>query len=199
MTIARVLLVASLTAIGCQDKLADKAEDAADRVAKRAAHLRHERRELAAEVAKRANDRAAGKDPLARVDDIADEVKDVAREAGRYAEAEQDFIHLRALRIASLRAEHSVAASQPLLIQAIAGVKALRPERQQRLDDNMKIFRQRLAETRKMIEQLQFASAADWEHRDDEVGRAMAGLYLARDASWQALDEHPRDDGFPAT
>ena len=50
-----------------------------------------------------------------------------------------------------------------------------------------------------MIEQLQFASAADWERRDDDVGHAMAGLYLSRDASWQALDEHPRDDGFPAT
>lgn len=199
MTALRYLLVASLTATGCQDKLADKVEDAAERVTKRASHLRHERRELAAEVAKRADDRAAGKDPIAHVDEIADHVKDVAREAGRYAQAEQDFIHLRALRISSLRAEHSVVASQPLLIQAIAGVKTLTPELRTRLDENMAIFRQRLARTRDMIEQLQYASAADWERRDDEIGRAMAGLRLARDASWQALDEHPRDDGFPAT
>jgi hypothetical protein len=193
------LLVASLTATGCQDKLADKAEDAAERVTKRASHLRHERRELAVAVAKRADDRAAGHDPTAHVDEIAGHVKHVAREAGRYAEAEQDFIHLRALRIASLRAEHSVAASQPLLIVAIAGVKDLRPELRTRLDENLAIFRQRLARTRERIEQLRFANAADWERRDDEVGHEMAGLYLARDASWQALDEHPRDDGFPAT
>ena len=195
----RIALVASLTAAGCQDKLADKAEDAAERVTKRASHLRHERRELAVEVAKRADDRAKGRDPVEHVGDIVEQVEDVAREAGRYAQAEQDFIHLRALRIASLRAEHSVAASQPLLIQAIAGVKTLHPELRTRLDENMQIFRQRLAQTRELIEQLQFASAADWERRDDEVGHAMAGLYLARDASWQALDEHPRDDGFPAT
>jgi hypothetical protein len=199
MPTVRFALVASLMAAACEDKVADKTEQAAERVTKTADHLRHERSELAAEVAERADDRANGESLAPHADDIADEVEDVSREAGRLAEAERDFENLRALRVAALRAEHSVAASQPLLILTIANELTLPRERRSRLDENLVIFRQRLAHTRKAIEELQTVKPADWERRDDELGRAMAGMFLARDASWQALDPDHREDEFPGT
>lgn len=200
MPTLRFALVASLIATAaCEDEVADETEHAAARVSKASDHLRHERRELAAEVAERADDRAEGNTLTAHAGDIAAQIEDVSREAGSLAEAERDYEQLRSLRVAALRAEHSVAASQPLLIVTIANETQLPRQRRARLEENLMIFRQRLAHTRKAIEQLQTVQAADWERRDDEVGRAMAGMFLARDASWQALDVNHREDEFPGT
>ena len=199
MLTLRFVLVGSLMVAACEDKVADKTEQAAERVTKAADHLRHERGELAAEVAERADDRANGESLAPHADDIAEEVEDVSREAGRLAEAERDFENLRALRVSALRAEHSVAASQPLLILTIANETKLPRARRIRLDENLMIFRQRLAQTRQAIEELQTVTSADWERRDDELGRAMAGMFLARDASWQALDPDHHEDEFPGT
>src|SRR5690349_14420825 len=100
-------LMIGLLAVGCEDELSSATDDAAHRVEKASNQLRHERRELAHAT-------------TARPGEVADEVADVAQEASRLAEAQQDFERLKALRIGSLRAEHSVVAMQPLLIQAIA-------------------------------------------------------------------------------
>ena len=188
----------------CEGDLGNKTENAAERVQKTADHLRHERRQLAVEVAERADDVAtnperARKKAADHIDDIADEVRDVTREAGELAEAQQDFAYLKSLRIQSLRAEHSVAASQPLLIQVLASARGLLPSAMRRLDENLVIFRQRLAETRDLIEQLQYVSASEWERKDDEVGRAMAAMFIARDASWQALEGKIDDGDYPQT
>lgn len=194
------LLVTSLIATACDDRVAEQTDEAAERAVEAADHLRHERRELAVEVAERADDRSAGRDITDHVGDIAEQVKDVSREAGELAAAEQDFQNLRVLRISALRAEHSVAASQPLLIHVIAIEKPLPPVLRKRLDENLVIFRSRLAQTRAAIEKLQHVDAADWERRDDEVGRAMAGMFIARDASWQIIDDTAeRDETFPET
>jgi hypothetical protein len=197
----RTLLIGSLIAASgaCEDSVADKTEKAADRVTKAADHLRHERRELAGEVAERADDRAATGDVTANADEIAGVVRDVSREAGALAKAQDDYEHLKALRVASLRAAHSVAASQPLLIVAISAEKPLTPGVRARLDDNLRIFRQRLAATRHAIEELAFVTAAEWERRDDELRRQMAGLDLARAASWELLDDDHREPRFPGT
>ena len=133
---------------------------------------------------------AADRDILHHVGDIAEEGDEaVPREAAALALAHEDFENLRALRITSLRAEHSAHAIQPLLIRAIANGQPLRRASRARLDQNLEIFRQRLAHTRDAIEELQYVSAADWERRDDEVGQAMADMFEARDASWQVLGE----------
>jgi hypothetical protein len=131
---------------------------------------------------------AADRDILHHVGDIGEEAED-GRDAAALALAQQDFANLRALRVASLRAEHSAHAIQPLLIRAIANGQPLRRASRARLDQNLEIFRQRLAHTRDAIEELQYVSAADWERRDDEVGQAMADMFEARDASWQVLGE----------
>lgn len=119
------------------------------------------------------------------------------REAAARAAAQADFEQLRALRVASLRAEHSVAATQPVLVEVIANARPLPPVVHARLAETLAIFRQRLAHARVLIEQLATTSADDWEQRDDEVGRVMAEVFIARDASWQALDPHHRDVAFP--
>ena len=131
---------------------------------------------------------AADRDILHHVGDIGEEAED-GRDAAALALAQEDFANLRALRVASLRAEHSAHAIQPLLIRAIANGQPLRRASRARLDQNLEIFRQRLAHTRDAIEELQYVSAADWERRDDEVGQAMADMFEARDASWQVLGE----------
>jgi hypothetical protein len=123
---------------------------------------------------------------------------ELRRQAAALAHAQIDFEELRALRVQSLRAEHSVIAVQPLAINALASVTTLRPAQRMRLDEDLVFFRQRLAETRDLIGKLEQASADQWEARDDEVGRAMAGMYLARDASWNVL-EGKRDEDFPDT
>lgn len=195
----RYVLIASLTLVACEDELADQTDEAAARVKKTENHLHHERRQLAVEVAERADDRAAHRDGARHDSDIANAVEDVNREAGRLARAQDDYANLRALRVASLRAAHSVAASQPLLIQAIAGVKPLSREMRAQLDESLAIFNERLAQTRRSIEELEYVSAADWDRRDADVGRMIADLGIARDASWQAIDDHPRDERFPGT
>lgn len=200
MTKLACILVASLIGTACEDRLASRTDEAAERATEASDQLRHERRELAAEVAERADDRSAGRDVTDHVGDVSAQVEDVSREAGELTAAAQDFEQLRALRIAALRAEVSVAESQPLLIQVIANEKPLTPVLRRRLDENLAIFRQRLAHVRERIESLQDVNATDWERRDDEVGRAMASMFVARDASWQIIDDTPeRHEAFPET
>jgi len=194
-----LLIVSSLLAAACEDEVANNTENAAERVRKAANHLRHERTELAHEVAQRADARFAGRDLTAHVGDITAEVKDVNREAGKLASALQDYEALRALRVQTLLTAHAIASSQPLMIEAVAQVKPLLPVERSRLDETLAIFRERLASTRPMIEKLERVPAADWERSDDDLARAMAGLFLARDASWQALDDSKRDDRIPET
>lgn len=192
-------LIASLLATACEEPLARKAENAAERVQTAKDHLRHERGELSAAVAARADERVRGGDVSRHADDIAEEAGDVALEASALAVAQADFEHLRSLRVQSLRAEHSVAASQPLLIHVLAGARGLLPSDRRRVLENLAIFRERLASTRELIDRLEHVSADDWEWRDDEVARAMAAMFLARDASWQALEGEIDDGDFPQT
>ena len=157
-----LLLIASLIAGACEAERGDATERAGD-----------------------------DRDILHHVGDIAEEGDEaVPREAAALALAHEDFENLRALRITSLRAEHSVDAVQPLLIQAISNGAPLRRAMRAQLDENLEIFRQRLAHTRDVIEELQYVDAANWERRDDEVGQAMADMFAARDASWQVLGEN---------
>lgn len=192
-------IIAAVLAGACEDELARKAENAAERVQSARNHLRHERRELAVAAAERADDRFEGRDVADHVEDIADEVADVADEAGELAEAQADYEYLKSLRVQSLRAEHSVYESQPMLIHVLASARGLLPSRLRRVHDNLVIFRERLAQTRKLIDELQYVNAAEWERRDDEVGHAMAEMRLARDASWQALEGKIDDGDFPQT
>lgn len=193
----RSVLLGALICVGaCEDKVADQTENAAERVTKASSHLRHERRELAVEVADRADDRAAGREVG---DDVAGEARDVSREAGELAVAQRDYETLKALRVESLRAAHAVAAMQPQLIEAVAAAKSLAPVMRSRLEQDLEIFRTRLAATQNSIHELAFVHAPEWERRDDELRREMAGMFLARDASWQLLDDKHRDDPFPET
>jgi hypothetical protein len=123
---------------------------------------------------------------------------EATRQEAAYAHARIDFEELRTLRVAALRAEHSVVAIQPLVITTLAGVTAMTPVRRARLDESVAIFRQRLALTRELIGSLDEASAREWKAREDAVHHAMASMIVARDASWNVL-EGKRDDRFPDT
>lgn len=197
----RTFLIGSLivTSAACEDNVADRTENAAERVTKASNHLRHERRELSVEVAERADERVATGNGAANAGEVADGVRAVSREAGMLAKAQHEYEQLKALRVASLRAAHSVAESQPLLIVAISAHKPLTPTLQARLDDNLRLFRQRLAEARHAIDELAFVPAGEWERRDDGVRRQMAEMDLARAASWEILDDDRRDTRFPGT
>jgi hypothetical protein len=164
------LIIALLATGACEDRLSHDTDRAAERVKNTSAHLRHEH------------------------DQLSDEVGDVTRKAIELEHVHRDFVYLRSLRVQSLELEHSVAASQPLIIMVLANAKPLVPAARKQLDENLVLFRQRLTQTRQSIEALQYVNASEWERRDDEVAREMAAMFLARDASWQALDPDLDDD-----
>ena len=140
---------------------------------------------------------AACRDEVARKADRAAQRLTSASDQNTIAEAQHDFEYLRSLRVQSLRAEHSVIDIQPLLIQAISTMQPpLLPHSRQRLDENLVIFRQRLSQTRDAIDQLALVPAAQWEDRDDDLAQQMAGLFIARDASWRSL-RGKTDDSVP--
>ncbi len=169
-----VLIIASLVTSACEDELARDASRAADRAKRASARLEHERQDLTAMVA--------------RHDDVSHQVIEVAREATAFAEAENDFEYFRLLRVQSLRGEHVAIAIQPLLIQTIStAMPPMLPTPRARLDENLVIFRQRLRQTREAIDRLQYATPSEWDDLEGEVAQAMAGLFIARDASWKAL------------
>lgn len=110
-------------------------------------------------------------------------------EAGRLAKAEQEFRSGRTLRIQVLHGEHSVTATQSLVVGAMAGSFALTDAARAEVNAKLTVFKNTLAETANLIEGLERVDANAWLERHDAVVEGMTRLDDVRRATWRALDD----------
>lgn len=110
-------------------------------------------------------------------------------EAGRLAKAEQEFRSRRALRIQVLRGEHSVIATQPLVVGTMARSFPLTDAARAEVNGKLTEFKNALLETENLIEGLERVDANAWALRHDAVVDALTRLDDVRKATWHALDD----------
>jgi len=169
--VAAALAVVPLTA--CKDEARKDADKAAENVQDQ----REDLHEAQAKV---------------HASDIEQNSKDVAEQARDLKTAEVDFTVQRGNRAASLRAVHRVVASQPMLINTLAGVTALTDNSRSDLAEKMQILQMRVYEAGNTIEALQSAEADGFEDRNDAAAKAMDRLEDAREDAWEALNDGDR-------
>ena len=115
-------------------------------------------------------------------------------EAKELTQAEREFAERKRIRIAALRGEHSVIATQVDLIATMAKHFPLTDAGRAGVSDRLTKFQQRLVEARDHIDGLAGTDAAAWEQADDKVREVMDALDDARALAWEALHEAPRTD-----
>ena len=98
------------------------------------------------------------------------------------------------IRLEALRAEHSVIATQPMLISTIAQALPLTDPGRIEIDEKLQVFQMRLDETANQIAKLSHASPAQFPREEAAVAAALKRLDEARRAAWKALDDAPRSD-----
>jgi hypothetical protein len=108
--------------------------------------------------------------------------------------ATAELIHSRAIRAATLRAQHAVIATQPALINTMVETFPLTEKGRTMVGEKLVILRMRLDETAHLIERLAKAEAVELEVRNDAVTDAMNRLEDARKDAWKALGDAPRTD-----
>lgn len=172
-----VVAVGLVASQGCKSDNVREADRAADKVTDKQADLRDARNEH-------------GK----KVIDQVDKSKDLVEKSGDLAEATDAFEHHRAIRIQALRAELSVIATQPRVIDMLANGMPLTEPGRADVAERLKILQMRRDELRNLIKGLETVNAADWRNRDDAVNDAMHRLDDAREDAWKALDHAPRTD-----
>jgi hypothetical protein len=116
----------------------------------------------------------------------------VAVEAKELSAAAQRFTEKKRIRIAALRGEHSVIATQVRLISTLTEHSRLTDAGRADINNKLSAFQTRLDEANNHIEGLSGAGADVWEQRDDAVRDVMKALESARKAAWRALDDAPR-------
>lgn len=151
------------------------------------------------ESARRA-DRAA-KDVVEQRDDlvkaaknIADEPEQVLAEVGQLAAAAEKFDKLKQARLAALRGQHSVIASQTLLIGTMARELPITDAARGDINEKLTRFQARLDEAQNLIEGLSRTMIDDWEQLDTAATDAMQRLDDARKAAWESLEDAPHID-----
>jgi uncharacterized protein YoxC len=220
--VAAAVLIAASAACTKKSETRQEADRAAENVTERVEDLKEESRELAETAKERADDINAidevrrpapvapgrvdvpelitrqGDDDEERnadvVEDISDEAKDVGESARELEEATSEFRHRRMVRVGTLRAVHSVAASQPMLINAISQSFSLAPNDRAEVQEKLTIFQMRLDEAGNAIQSLELVEARDWESRNDAASKAIERVEDARDQVWEALEEADRID-----
>jgi hypothetical protein len=153
--------------------------DAVDKTAKQIQGVVADRRERMDDLGDKA---AAG------TKDIADDAKAVGKAAHDVHEAQQDFRYQKAIRVASLRGEHGVIASQAMLINAFASIAPVSETDHAKIAEKLQVFQMRIDETGNVIQGLDAVEAKDFQARDDEAAKAMSRLDQARQDAWDALD-----------
>jgi hypothetical protein len=113
----------------------------------------------------------------------------VVTAAGKLAKAEAEFQSRKTLRIQVLRGEHSVIATQPLVIGTMATNLTLTDAGRALVNEKLTAFKSALTETDNLIEGLERVDADTWTERQDEATEAMTRLDDVRDAAWHALDD----------
>jgi hypothetical protein len=116
----------------------------------------------------------------------------VAVESKELSAAAQRFTETKRIRIAALRGEHSVIATQIKLISTLAEHSPITDAGRADINNKLSAFQLRLDEAKNQIEGLAGAAVDTWEQRDDAVRDAMSALESARKAAWRALDDAPR-------
>lgn len=199
----------------------EEADQAAERVEARSEELREAQRDLADEVNVRREDgSAATRDRAERlqrddgvmglpdrvgarlderaandgVEDVTEEAQDVTEEATDLAKAASDFEQRRQLRVQELRAVHAVIASQPQLINLLAGPTPLTDRARADVSEKMQVLQMRLDEAGNAIQALQGVTAEEFEDRNDETAKAIERLQDAREDAWNALRDGDRID-----
>ena len=202
------LFVAAAIAVlpmACKDDVRKDADKAAENVQDQREDLREESKELKEAIKdtkEDVRDQAIADTDMGRelnekqaennAEDIADNSKEVAEQAGELKTAEADFAVRRGNRVAQLRSVHSVVASQPMLINTLAGVTALTDKARADLSEKMQIFQMRVDEAGNTIEMLQTTDANGFEDRNDAASKAMDRLEDAREDAWEALNDGDR-------
>lgn len=167
-------------------KLDEEARDKAGELAERA---REAREEIGEEVEKTAKE--AGE----AVREVAEESKDLNEIAAQVAPAAAEFESQRASRVDTLRAVHSVSIAQPVMINTLAATVPHTQSEEARIVERLSVLEVRIEETGKLIEQLEYVDAKNWEARNEAIGDAMSRLETARKDAWDTLDSIAKANG----
>lgn len=160
-----VALAIAVAFAGCKPETARKADRAAENLLEQRADLK--------EAVKAQPDQAA-------------------TESKELSDAVKLFAERKRIRIAALRGEHSVIATQLRLISTLTEYSQLTDAGRADINNKLSVFQRRLDEASNHIEGLSGASAEVWQQRDDAVREVMTVLESARRAAWKALDDAPR-------
>ena len=114
-----------------------------------------------------------------------------AKQTGELAAAERQFLSRRVSRVQILRGQHSVIASQSMLISELANGFSISEASRATINAKLQTFQMELDSTANAIEQLKRVPAANWETRDTAMVEAMDKLDEVRRAAWHCLDEAP--------
>jgi len=170
-----------------KDKTRDNAENAAEAVRDKTGDLQNESKDLAETAKDKAEDlRDESKDTA---EDIKDESNDMTHKTVEARDAQKEFEYQRLVRVQTLRAVHGIAASQPMLISAIASSKALGDADRAKINEKVLLIQMRLDESANLIQGLETVDANNWEPRERDVANAMNRLEDARADAWEALDD----------
>jgi hypothetical protein len=161
----RAALAIAIALPGCKSETARQADRAADEVLEHRADLKQ----------------AARTNPE-RVAEQSKELSVVARQ----------FTENKRIRIAALRGQHSVIATQLMLISTLTEYSRITDASRADINNKLSAFQMRLDEAKNQIEGLAGATADGWKQRDDAVRDAMNTLESARKAAWNALEDAPR-------
>jgi len=187
-------LVAGLAASAAcnNDKTRKNAENAAEAVRDKADDLKDNSKDLA-ETAKDKSEDLADKSKDT-IDDLGKDTKDVAKNAVETRDSQKEFEYQRMVRVQTLRAVHGIVASQPMLINAVAGSVPLVDTDRAKVNEKVLLIQMRLDESANLIQGLEGVDANNWEDRERETSNAMNRLEDARKDAWEALDDAKRLD-----
>lgn len=163
--VIELLLAIAIVFAGCQPETARKAEQAAKEVVDGREELEQAAREAPAQIGSASQE---------------------------LSEAARLFTERKQSRIAALRGEHSVIATQVKLISTMAEYFPLSDQGRADVNNKLTELQMRLDEAGNHIEGLTGVGAEQWSARDDAVRDAMDELDAARRAAWRALQDAPR-------
>jgi hypothetical protein len=176
------------------ENLQDKKDDLKDET-KDVQHAVEDSRENAKDYANSDTDvtRKMNEDQLKHnAKEIGDESKDVQAKASDVRVASYEFDMRRRERVAALRVQHGVIASQVPLITTMAGVTPLTDKARADLAEKMQTFTTKLNEAGNAIEALQVTDENNFKDRDETAAKAMDSLKDSRGDAWEALNDGDR-------
>jgi hypothetical protein len=107
-------------------------------------------------------------------------------------QATAEFEQKRSVRVQTMRSVHAIAASQAMLINAMAEAYPLVEKDRVELNEKQQIFQMRLDEAGNAIQSLELVEPADWEARSDAATKALERAEDARSDAWDALNDADR-------